>query len=284
MKLWTKRSLASLGFVGVGSALALALSSARWNSRTSDIVEKLMASAISGEPKTVSFKDFHLLPAPVAKYFRLVLKEGQPLIRAAHIQQEGKFFLNDKWIPFVATQHFSCFPPGMIWDADMRMSPLLNVRVRDAYLAGEGSMQGKILALVSVLDEHGKAELNAGALQRYLAEAAWFPTALLPSENLKWSAIDEYRALATLSDAGLSVSLEFSFNDTGEITGVYTPGRYREVEGKYEPTPWAGYNRAYEERDGMRIPMAAEVEWQLPDRHLPYCKLRVVKVEYEFAR
>lgn len=33
----------------------------------------------------------------------------------------------------------------------------------------------------------------------------------------------------------------------------------------------------------MRIPLAAEVEWQLPDRCLPYCKLNVVKVEYEFV-
>lgn len=82
MKLWTKRSLASFGFVGAVSVLALAPGSARWNSRTSDLVEKLMVSTETGEPKTVSFKDFNLFPAPVAKYFRLVLKEGQPLIRS----------------------------------------------------------------------------------------------------------------------------------------------------------------------------------------------------------
>jgi len=156
--------------------------------------------------------------------------------------------------------------------------------VRDAYVAGQGSMQAKILSLVTVVDEREKAELNAGALQRYLAEAVWFPTALLPSEEVKWRAIDNSRALATLTDSGTTVSLEFHFNDVGEIKGVFTPGRYREVNGKYESAPWAGHFRNYKERDGMRIPVEGDVEWQLPGRSFPYWKGRIVEVEYDFAR
>ena len=144
---------------------------------------------------------------------------------------------------------------------------------------------GGDVARVHVPREQGGAELKAGALQRYLAEAVWLPTALLPSDTLQWSAIDEQRALATLTDSGLSVSLEFSFNDTGEITGIYTPGRYYlEDGGNYKLMPWAGYHRAYEARSGMRIPIEGEVEWQLPNGRLPYCKLKIVGIEYEFAR
>jgi hypothetical protein len=62
----------------------------------------------------------------------------------------------------------------------------MKVRVRDTYVTGQGSMQGKILSLVPVFDERGQAELNTGALQRYLAEAVWCPTALLPGEGVKW--------------------------------------------------------------------------------------------------
>src|ERR687884_130269 len=105
----------------------------------------------------------------------------------------------------------------------------MKVRVRDAYVAGQGSMQGKVLSLVPVVNERAKAELNAGALQRYLAEAVWFPTALLPTAGVQWSAIDNRRALATLTDCGTTVSLKFHFNEAGEITGVSTSGRYREV-------------------------------------------------------
>ncbi|MEK7833874.1 MAG: DUF6544 family protein, partial [Acidobacteriota bacterium] len=106
-----------------------------------------------------------------------------------------------------------------------------------------------------------------------------------PRDNLQWSALDEQRALATLTDSGLSVPLEFRFNDSGEIISFYTPGRYyREDDGRNVLKPWAGYHGVYEARSGMRIPIEGEVEWQLPDGRLPYCKLKIVGVEYEFAR
>ena len=118
-------------------------------------------------------------------------------------------------------------------------------------------------------------------LQRYLAEAVWFPTALLPSEGVSWSEIDDGTAMATLKDSGTTVSLECRFNKVGEITGVFTPGRYREVDGRYELTPWGGHFRNYEERVGIRIPVDADVEWQLPGGDLPYWKGRIVEIEYD---
>jgi hypothetical protein len=285
MKTWTKRSLTGLGLVGTGSALALWFGAARWNDKTLGMIEQLEAAALTSEPQTFSFKSFDALPAPVARYFRATLKEGQPFIRTARMQQQGEFWMKGKWIPFTSEQYFSATPPGMIWDADMRMNPLLNVRVRDSYVAGQGSMQVKLLALMPVVNELGGAELKAGALLRYLAEAVWLPTALLPSDHMQWSAIDEQRALATLTDSGLSVSLEFRFNDAGEIISFYTPGRYyREDDGSNVLQPWAGYQRAYEERSGMRIPLEGGVEWQLPNGRLPYCKLKIIGIEYEFVK
>jgi hypothetical protein len=284
MKRWGKVTLAGLGAVGVGCGLALGAGAAAWQRQTAQLIERLRQPNDDGEAQTVSFKDLDALPAPVARYFRFALQDGQPFVRRARIHQQGEFWLNDKWIPFTATQQLSASPPAMVWDAEMRMNALMSVRVRDAYVTGRGSMRAKMLALMPVVDEHDKAELNAGALQRWLAEAAWLPTALLPGEHLQWSAIDEHRALATVSDSGTTVSLEFHFNDAGEITQVFTPGRYREAGGRYELTPWAGHNRNYQTRDGMRIPVEGEVEWQLPGGRLPYCKLRLVGIEYEFVR
>ncbi len=282
MKTWTKRSLMGLGLVGTGGAIALWRGAARWKSNTQRMIAQLNAAALTSEPRMVSFQGLDALPAPVARYFRATLKEGQPFIRTARMQQQGEFWMKGKWIPFTSEQYFSATPPGMIWDADMQMNPVLNVRVRDAYVGGQGFMQGKLLALLPVMDEQGNAELKAGAMQRYLAEAVWLPTALLPSDNLQWSAIDETRALATLTDAGLSVSLEFGFNDSGEIISLYTPGRYyHEDDGRNVLQPWAGYHRVYEEHSGMRIPVEGGVEWQLPNGRLPYCKLKIVRIEYK---
>lgn len=287
MATWKKLSLAALGIAGTGVGLAIRLGPSSWRSKTDDLVENMYQSISMRDTKKVSFNDFDQLPVPVARYFRFALKEGQPLIRSARFKQEGEFRArraDDAWSPFEAKEYFSVRPPGLVWDASISMAPLISVRVRDAYVEGQGSMQGKILSLVPIVNQHGKAELNAGALQRYLAEAVWLPTALLPSEGITWSAIDNNSALATQTDSGTTVSLEFHFSNAGEITSVFTPGRYREVSGKYELTPWAGYFSNYEERDGMRIPAEGEVEWRMPGGRLPYWRGRIVEVAYDFAR
>lgn len=287
MPLWTKFTLAGVVLAVLGLGLVMWIASARWDGATAQTVGQLLQAATPQAPATVAFSDLGRLPAPVARYFRRVLKDGQPVVRSARILQQGLFRLSEteeRWVPFQAQQQFTARPPGMVWDARMHMAPLVDVRVRDAYLAGQGRMQARLLALIPLLDERGKPELNAGALQRYLAEAVWFPTALLPGAGVSWSAIDRDTALATLSDAAVTVSLEFRFNEAGEVTRVFTPGRYRAVQDRYEPTPWAGYFRRYEQRGGMRIPIEGEVEWQHSGRSLPYWKGRIVDVEYEFAR
>lgn len=268
--------------------LAVWIASGNWHRDTARLVEQSMSTVRlqrDRETKTVSFQDFDCLPEPVAKYFRLVLKEGQPCIRSASLTQVGEFRIgkdDNGWSQFEAKQYLSANPPGLVWDASIRMAPAIAVRVRDAYTDGQGSMQAKILALVPVVDDRDKPELNAGALQRYLAELVWMPTALLPSNRLKWSEIDSHKALATLTDDRTTVTLEFHFNDLGEIAGVFTPDRYREVNGKYEPTPWAGHFYNYQERQGMRIPIAGYVEWQLSDRSFPYWKGEITEAKYNF--
>lgn len=284
MKDWAKFSLAGLGLVSAGVGLALRSGTSRWNAETARMVERLKQAATASEVKTVSFMDFDSLPAPVARYFRFALKDGQPIVRTARIRHTGEFNLNDKWIPFESEQHFSARPPAVVWDAKMRMNPLMNVGVRDAYLGGQGSMLAKVLSLVTMMNVSGDEKLASGALQRYLAESAWLPTALLPSNNLQWSAIDDRRALATLADARTTVSLEFSFNEGGEVIGIFTPARFRKVNGKYEPFPWAGRFWNYEERGGMMIPIEGEVEWHLPEGNAPYWRGRIVDVDYDFAR
>jgi hypothetical protein len=282
---WAKLTIAGLGLVGTGLGFSIWYGSYSWNKNTSQLVEKLTAITQRGAEK-VSFKNFEQLPVPVANYFRRVLKEGQSIIRSARLIQQGEFRTSeatDRWSRFDAKEYFSTKPTGFVWDSSITMSPLMKIRIRDAYLEGRGSMKGKILSLVTVIDEHDKVELHAGALQRYLAEAVWLPTALLPDNGVKWSAIDSNRALATLSDSDTTVSLEFHFNDTGEITSVFTPGRYREVKGRYELTPWAGHFRHYEERGGMLIPVEGEVEWQMQGGNFTYWKGRIVDAEYKFA-
>jgi hypothetical protein len=69
-------------------------------------------------------------------------------------------------------------------------APGLPVRVHDAYVAGEGVLNARVLGLVSVVDMRGTGEVAEGELMRFFAEAAWYPTALLPSQGVRWQAVD----------------------------------------------------------------------------------------------
>jgi hypothetical protein len=178
-------------------------------------------------------------------------------------------------------QHFSVDPPGFVWDAAIRMSPLVPVRVRDSYLEGTGSMRASVAGLIPVVNAWGRTDLASGALHRYLAESVWLPTALLPGAGVTWEPIDDNAARATLTDSGVSVSLDFRFNEKGEIVSVYTPARYRDVNGKGVPTPWEGHFREHERMEGVMVPREGEVAWILPEGRLTYWRGRVVVVEYE---
>ena len=105
------------------------------------------------------------------------------------------------------------------------------------------------------------------------------PAALLPRFGVIWTPIDETRAKATVSDSGTTVSLEFTFNKDGEAIRIFTPWRYRSVNGRFEPRPWEGRFGNYAERCGMWIPLEAEVSWQIAGSWQPWWRGRIVSVK-----
>ncbi|MBF5045727.1 hypothetical protein FGE12_25190 [Aggregicoccus sp. 17bor-14] len=269
------RPWSGIGLLVVGGAVgAVALAHARWRRDTAWAVVQLERLEPAG--RTVSAE----LPAPVARYFAFALPAGQAPIRGAHEVQRGEFLLRPgTWSPMRAEQHFSGGTPGFVWDASIRMNPLLTVRVRDSYLRGEGRMLGKVEALVPVVDQHGTREMAEASLQRWLAETVWLPTALLPREGLTWSALDAHTARVTVQDSGVSASADFRFGAQGEIVEV-SALRYRDVDGRPVLTPWKGRFWSYERVDGMQVPRGAEVGWELPEGLQLYWRARLESFEY----
>ena len=280
-----KIALISLGIIIVVLVAMGRIGSALWNKSTVRTVARLHQAMTPGEAKVFTGQELDGLPAPVARYLKLVLREGQPLIRSTRIVQEGELRLRrtePRWSPFTAHQEFTVPPAGFVWDARVRMLPILSAQIRDSYISGRASMRGKLFGFVPVVNTSGTPELAQGALQRYLSEMVWFPTALLPGQGVSWTAVDDRRALATMTDSGTTVSLEFRFNERGEVAEVFTSGRWREVEGNYLLTPWGGRHLNYEERQGIRIPTEFVVVWHLKEGDFTWLRGRITEVSYEF--
>jgi hypothetical protein len=266
-------------------AASLIVANSRWNRVTQVAIERLERSSHEQPAASNnSARELDELPFPVQRYLRDAL--GPLIVDAALIEQEGDFLLRPEpngWRPFVATHHAATQPPGFVWDARIRMAPGLTIRVRDALLNGSGSMHASIAGLRTVAHAAGTPDMAEGALHRYLAEAVWFPTALLPSMGVEWTAIDDSTARATLRSGETQVWLDFYFGEDGLVRRVYTPARARAVDNGSVPTPWQATFSRYERRSGLLIPLEGEVAWLLPDGPQPYWRGRLTKVSLSYS-
>ena len=284
---WIKIALLAVGTLCASLGIATWLGVNRWEQEVSQAISAITETAGAAPAGAVSFESLEGLPAPVARYFRWALTDGAPLAQTVRVTHAGAFRLQGEgeegWRPFDSVQVFATQPPAFVWNARIRMAPFIPVRVRDQYSNGTGSILGKLLALIPVVDESGGPEMAQGSLMRYLAEAVWFPAALLPACGVVWSPIDETSALATLDDGITSVSLTFRFSaETGEITGIFSPGRYyQEGPGQYSLIPWEGFFWDYEEHQGTMIPMEGRVQWILPAGPRAYWRGRIRTIEFD---
>ena len=132
-------------------------------------------------------------------------------------------------------------------------------------------------------DEQTLEEMARGELMRFFAEAAWYPTALLPNQGVRREAVDDTSAHATLTDGPLTLKLLFRFNAEGLIDTVRAEARERVVDGKTVTAPWQGRYWRYATQGGMRVPQEGEVAWLLPEGEKPYWRGRTLSASYAFA-
>ncbi len=257
----------------------------RWDAETRDLRARLDAARMPVTPQTVDFRELKGLPVPVQRYFRVALEDGQPMVEGARVHHTGTFNMGesaDRWKPFTSDQLVVTQRPGFDWDGRIAMMPGVPVRVHDAYVAGEGILHASVLGLVPVADLRGAGDMAEGELMRYFAEAAWYPTALLPSQGVRWEAADESSAHATLTESDISVTMLFTFDERGLIDTVRAEARGRMVGGEVVPTPWRGRFWNYDERGGMLVPLDGEVAWLPPEGAKPYWRGRITEIDYEF--
>lgn len=247
---------------------------------------RLEAARTPIRPSTVDFRELDGLPAPVQRYFRRVLREGQPMIAAVSVRHRGSLNMSEtgeRWKPFTSEQRVITRRPGFDWNARIAMIPGLSVHVHDAYVSGEGVLTARLLGLIPLASLRGTGEIARGELMRFFAEAAWYPTALLPSQGVEWNAIDEHTADGTLTDGPLRLTMRFTFDDEHLIRAVQAEARGRTVGGRIVPTPWRGRFWNYAGRGGMTVPLDGEAEWLLPEGARPYWRGTITAIDHEFA-
>ena len=232
----------------------------------------------------VDFSTLENLPEPVKRYFYHVLRDGQPYITQTRLKQTGALKVSPtakNWSSFEALYLAKPNPAAFLWDAKISLFPGLHIRVRDSFVHGVGAGHIALLSVLTMGKESNKPALNSGAFYRYLAEAIWHPTSLLPESGVVWLPLDQNQAVAHLAAFGLSISLTFRFNATGEIISIYTEDRFGKFGDHYRQYPWEGSFRHYQTVDGVKIPTEAEVGWHLPEGFWLFWKAKIQQATFE---
>jgi hypothetical protein len=236
-------------------------------------VEELFAQSNNISAKTFNYEQLSDLPEPVQRYFRHVLKDGQPYIIYVRLTHDGQFRagLDKDFTNIEGEQYFTAEKPKFIWKGTTSM-----FAARDMYVADKGRLIVTLFSLFTIVNGSGE-NFNEGELQRWLAESVWFPTNLLPSERNQWSPTDANSAKLSFKYGAVSFSYIVTFNEVGEITQMET----QRFLGEEKREAWLCKMMDYREINGVIVPMKAEAIWKLEKGEVSYARFNVKKIEFD---
>jgi len=286
---WMLWAFILLGVLAAALFLLTAYGRYRWAEATQGLLNQLEAARIPASRLRYNAEEIQGLPAPVQRYFRAVLQDGQPIVTGARVQHAGSFnvtaFSNRAlWFAFTSEQSVVTKRPGFVWNARMALLPGIAIHVHDAYVAGVGILNPALFGLFSLGQQQGRGDIARAELMRYMMEATWYPTALLPSQGTSWVAVDDVSADATMVDDDIHMTMRYTFDAAGLVTTVTAAARGALVDGKVRMLPWEGRMSNYQERSGMRVPLTGEAAWLTPDGRKPYWRGTIASVTYEWSR
>jgi hypothetical protein len=235
-------------------------------------VTELFSKSKSSSNKRYTQEQLVGLPEPVQRYFIHVLKEGQPYITTVRFIHDGLFktAADKDWVNIKGEQYVTTETPGFIWKGTTSM-----FTARDMYIADKGRLTVSLFSIFKVVDAKGD-KYDKGELIRWLGESILYPTNLLPSERLQWSAIDGQSAALSFKYNGLSLFYVVKFNNVGEIIQLETE-RYM---GEESLQAWIIKLTDYKEMNSILVPTTTEVLWKLKEGDFSYAKFLVKEVEY----
>lgn len=137
------------------------------------------------------------------------------LASAVRLRMHGELKLRG-WLPFTAEQVI-CRKRGLIWRAAVRMNGL-PIWGSDRLVDGAGAMRWKLLGLFPVMTASGP-DITRSAVGRMQGELMWLPSVFCQSD-VSWTALDAFRARASLTLQGESTELIGGMNERGRLENI----------------------------------------------------------------
>jgi len=235
----------------------------------------LFADSSNTAPKYFHEDQIAKLPPPVQRYFKNVLKEGQPYIQFVRLKHSGQFKTNihKAWTDIKGIQYFSTNTPAFIWKGTTSLFSAI-----DQYVNGIGELKVLLFANFPIMHFKGE-EYNEGEISRWLTESIWFPTNLLPSERVAWTEINNASAQLTFVHNGIRLSIIVCINAAGEIVEMQT----KRMMSLHKREDWVIRISNYRLMNNVKVPLSATAIWKIKNIEYPYAKFNVDYIEYDVA-
>lgn len=225
--------------------------------------------------------DLERLPGAIRNYYAKSVRADLADARVVRVTQTGEMKLAPDKPPvsFTATEHFATHEVAFVWNARVRMAPMVGAVVVDRFANGRGLLDARLFGTLSVAHGVGP-DTDVGEAQRYLAEIAWVPQAIALNPELSWRSVDERRIEVGTGINSSRAVVTLTFDGDGDIIGA-SARRPRQVGDRSVLTTWGGAFSAYRELGGLRVPTHGEVWWDLPEQRFVYWRGDVTGVVAE---
>jgi hypothetical protein len=221
------------------------------------------------------------LPAPARRYLLHAIRPGRPLAYSVSLEMGGTMRLKPghEWMPMKARQILAP-PKGFVWRAEVG-DGLVRFSGGDHYANGSGRVRFWLWGVIPLVQQEG-ADVSRAALGRMACETIWLPSSLLPQRGVKWEALDDESARATMKISEETITLTLFVESDGRLREVRILRWGDQTEdGGFGYVPFGG--RIQEERDfgGYTIPSKVSVGWRIgTDRYFEFFRAQIENADF----
>ena len=257
-----------------------ALPYSRTRSEFSKATEKLIIEAGSSD-ELFTLEDIASLPLPVQRFFIHCQFIGKPKMTHMKATFKDVDFSLGRGKPTIKIDYQQCNgvtnPQRLAYiDASLYGIPFEGL---DSFMGGKGSMKGRLAKAITLFDQRG-IEMDRACLVTVLAEALFVPSAAL-EPYIRWEAMDDTHAKATIEAYGLSCSGIFTFSEEGEMQSFTTEDRMATgMDGNKEQVRWTAVLADYRLQGDLVLPSTLQAVWNYPEGDLLYFDGKDVAIEY----
>lgn len=221
------------------------------------------------------------LPEPAQRYFLYTIRPGAPLHHAVEIEMGGELGFGNKAKPNYRSMsaHQILAPPhGLIWK--LVCGPISG---SDGLTSQMSWTRFWLFGLIPIVRVGGHADHRRSAFGRVVAEGAfWAPASLLPSDTVKWEAVDQNCARAVVHYGNLRQAVDITVAADGQPTQVVIQRWSNEnTEREFREQPFGGYLSGFDDFGGYRLPTQVEGGNHIgTDAYFPFYKAVVTAVRF----